>query len=110
MSKTKKAAKTAKRTKAPKQAAKPKAERKPAADKPKRVSALDGAAEVLRRAGKPMRSQEMIAAMAEQGLWTSPKGKTPHATLYAAMLREINAKGGEARFKKVERGLFEFAG
>ncbi len=83
---------------------------KTAADKPKRLSALDAAAQVLQKAGKPMRSQEMIAAMAEQGLWTSPAGKTPHATLYAAMLREINDKGTGARFKKVDRGQFEFNG
>jgi len=51
----------------------------------------------------------MIAAMAEQGLWTSPAGKTPHATLYAAILREIGAKGGKARFRKTDRGLFEYA-
>ena len=76
--------------------------------KEKRVSALDAAAEVLKKAGKPMRSQEMIAAMAEQGLWKSPAGKTPHATLYAAMLREINDKGKDARFKKVDRGQFAF--
>ncbi len=78
--------------------------------KPKRVSALDAAAQVLAKAEKPMRAQELIAAMAEQGLWTSPAGKTPHATLYAAMLREIAAKGKAARFVKVERGLFKFNG
>ncbi len=108
----KSATKTTKAPKAAKQpkAAKPKAA-KPAGDaKPKRVSALDAAAEVLRKAGKPMRSQEMIAAMAEQGLWSSPAGKTPHATLYAAILREIGDKGGEARFRKADRGLFEYAG
>jgi len=104
--KTTKAPKVAK----PPKAAKPKAA-KPAGDaKPKRASALDAAAEVLKKAGKPMRSQEMIAAMAEQGLWTSPAGKTPHATLYAAILREIGDKGGEARFRKTDRGLFEYAG
>lgn len=80
------------------------------ARQPKRTSALHAAAEVLRKSGKPMRSQELITAMAEQGLWTSPNGKTPHATLYAAMTREITAKGKEARFRKTERGLFEFAG
>ena len=74
--------------------------------KPKRLSALDAAAQVLANAGKPMRAQELIAAMAEQGLWKSPAGKTPHATLYAAMLREISAKGAAARFRKVDRGLF----
>jgi hypothetical protein len=76
--------------------------------KPKRVSALDAAAQVLKVAGKPMRAQELIAAMAEQGLWKTPGGKTPHATLYAAMLREITAKGKNARFAKVERGQFAF--
>ena len=84
---------------------------KPAADaKPKRLSALDAAAAVLKKAGAPMRSQDMITAMAEQGLWTSPNGKTPHATLYAAILREIGAKAKDARFRKTDRGLFEYAG
>ncbi|MBW7905291.1 MAG: winged helix-turn-helix domain-containing protein [Phycisphaerae bacterium] len=78
--------------------------------KPKRVSALDAAAQVLQASGQAMRSGEMIAAMAEQGLWSSPNGKTPEATLYAAILREITAKGPQARFRKVERGKFEYAG
>ncbi|MBK8915030.1 MAG: winged helix-turn-helix domain-containing protein [Phycisphaerales bacterium] len=92
-------------------ATKPTAERRPTGvAKPKRVSAPDAAAEVLRKAGKPMRSQEMIAAMAEQGLWSSPNGRTPAATLYSALLREIQHRAGEARFKKSDRGLFEYAG
>lgn len=78
--------------------------------KPKRTSALDAAAQVLAKSAKPMRAKDLIAAMAEQGLWSSPAGKTPHATLYAAMMREIGAKGDEARFKKADRGLFEFNG
>ncbi|MFO0839617.1 MAG: winged helix-turn-helix domain-containing protein [Phycisphaerae bacterium] len=83
---------------------------KAASAKPKRVSALDAAAQVLKASGQAMRSGEMIAAMAEQGLWSSPNGKTPEATLYAAILREINAKGKDARFRKTERGKFEYAG
>ena len=98
----KSATKTAKSTK-------PKAEKKAAA-KPKRISALDAAATVLKANGGPMRSGEMITAMADQGLWSSPNGKTPHATLYAAILREMGAKGKEARFRKTERGKFEFNG
>ena len=39
----------------------------------------------------PMRAKEMIAAMEAKGLWTSPGGKTPEATLYAAIIREIAA-------------------
>jgi hypothetical protein len=76
--------------------------------KPTRVSAIDAAAQVLKTTGKPMRAQELITAMAEQKLWTSPGGKTPHATLYAAILREINTKGTAARFTKIERGQFAF--
>ncbi len=74
--------------------------------KPKRVSALDAAAQVLANAQNPMRAQELITAMAERGLWKSPAGKTPASTLYAAVSREIAAKGDAARFKKVDRGLF----
>jgi hypothetical protein len=48
----------------------------------------------------------MIEQMAAKGLWTSPGGATPHATLYSAILREIQVKGNEARFKKTERGHF----
>ena len=78
--------------------------------KPKRVSALDAAVQVLAKTGRPMRAQELIAAMAEQGLWSSPAGKTPAATLYAAMLREARDKGDASRFRKVGPGQFEFAG
>lgn len=76
---------------------------------PKRLSALDAAAQVLAAAGRPMRARELVAAMAEQGLWTSPNGKTPEATLYAAILREIATKGDASRFHKVERGQFQVA-
>ena len=86
--------------------------RKPAAEsKPKRISALDAAAEVLKAEGKPMRAKDLIEAMAARGLWSSPNGKTPEATLYAAMLREITKaveSGTVSRFRKADRGLFEF--
>jgi hypothetical protein len=75
----------------------------------KKLSALDAAAKVLGETGQPMTSQEMIAAMAEKGYWTSPGGKTPHATLYAAIAREVNIKGKDARFKKTDRGKFALA-
>ena len=39
-----------------------------------------------------------------------PAGKTPEASLYAAIIREIAAKKKEARFKKTERGTFEHSG
>ncbi|MGD9719897.1 MAG: HTH domain-containing protein [Pirellulales bacterium] len=79
---------------------------KAASDKPKKLSALDAAAQVLAASKEPMNAKEMIDAMAAKGLWTSPGGKTPHATLYSAILREIATKGKEARFKKTDRGHF----
>lgn len=82
----------------------------PREPKPKRVSALDAAATVLQKAGAPMRATELVVAMAEQGLWSSPGGKTPHATLYAAIIREIGVKKAESRFRKIERGQFAFNG
>ena len=84
----------------------PKVAKAPKEAKPKRVSALDAAAQVLAKSEVPMRAKELIAAMEKQGLWSSPGGKTPHATLYAAMIREIAALGDKARFKKRERGVF----
>jgi hypothetical protein len=76
-------------------------------DRPeKKLSALDAAAKVLARAGQAMTCPELIAAMAAKGYWSSPGGKTPHATVYAAILREIQTKGTAARFAKTERGKF----
>jgi hypothetical protein len=91
--------------KAPKAA---KAAKAPA--KPKKLSALDAAAKVLGENGSPMNCQEMIEAMAKKGYWTSPGGKTPHATLYSSILRELKAKAKDARFTKTKRGKFALAG
>lgn len=80
---------------------------KPAKEpKTKKVSGLDAAAMVLAKSAKPLGAKEMVEQAEAKGLWTSPGGKTPAATVYAAIIREIAAKGKDARFKKVERGLF----
>ena len=75
----------------------------------KKTSAIDAAVRMLEEAGQPMNCQEMIDAMAAKKYWTSPGGVTPAATLYSAILREITAKGKEARFVKTERGKFGLA-
>ena len=86
---------------------KPKRQRKPpAGPQDKKLSALDAAFKVLGETAQPMTCQEMIEQMAARGYWVSPKGRTPAATLYSAVLREIAAKGKEARFVKTERGKF----
>jgi hypothetical protein len=82
----------------------PARERKP--KDPGKLSAIDAAAKVLAETGQPMTCKELIAAMADKQLWTSPGGKTPDATLYSAILREITTKGDAARFVKTDRGKF----
>jgi len=64
---------------------------------------------VLEETKHAMTCPEMIEAMAAKGYWTSPGGKTPAATLYSAILRELKAKGKDSRFKKTERGKFKRA-
>src|SRR5512146_1674806 len=60
----------------------------PKSEKAKKISGLDAAAQVLKEAGQPMRCKDMIETMLAKGLWTTG-GKTPAATLYSAILREI---------------------
>lgn len=76
----------------------------------KKLSQIDAAVAVLGKAKEPMNCKAMVEAMAKQKLWQSPGGATPHATLYASILREINAKGRDARFKKTDRGHFTLTG
>jgi hypothetical protein len=88
----------------------PRAKKAKPGAKPKKMSALDAAARVLEDAGEPMNAKQMIEAMAGKGYWTSPGGKTPHATLYAAICREIGTKKDAARFRKTAAGLFAAKG
>lgn len=82
-----------------------------ATPRPSRLSALDAAAQVLTalpkaeaRAG--LTAADLIERMSSAKLWTSPGGKTPAATLYAAMTREITTKGDASRFVRPGPGRF----
>jgi len=91
-------------------ASKPKSARanvaRPAPKDPK-PSAVKASLIVLADApAEGMTTRELVTAMAERKLWTSPGGKTPEATLYASIVREIARKGEASRFKKVARGRF----
>ena len=88
---------------------------KPAAKKTtpkteKKMSALEAAAKVLTESKEPMRTKDLVDAMSAKGYWSSPGGKTPSATLFSAIMREINTKGDESRFQKMDRGLFTING
>ena len=71
----------------------------------KKPSGLDAAARVLAESKEPMGVKEIVEVAFAKGYWKSD-GKTPHATVYSAIIREIAAKGKESRFKKVDRGRF----
>jgi len=74
----------------------------------RRTSGLDAAAQVLAEAGEAMSCKETVDRMLAKKLWQT-KGKTPAATIYAAIIREIATKGSDARFRKVDRGKFALA-
>ena len=84
----------------------PKEKVKKAAKADGTMSGLDAAAKVLADAKEPLNSRTIVERAIATGLWKS-EGKTPHATMFAAMLREIKKKGSESRFKKSSRGKFE---
>jgi len=88
-----------------------KKKRQPKGDKPakqRKPSGLDAAAQVLAEAGEPMGCKEMVERMLAKGLWQTG-GRTPSATIYAAIIREIATKGDASRFRKVDRGKFALA-
>jgi hypothetical protein len=73
------------------------------------LSLIDAAVQVLAKSKEPLNTTAMVEQVTTAGLWTPGAGKTPHATLYSAILREIKLKGDAARFVKVERGQFTLA-
>lgn len=72
------------------------------------LSGLDAAAKVLEEAGEALSCKAIVERAFAAGYWQSD-GKTPHATVYSAILREIQKKGDAARFRKTERGRFALA-
>ena len=69
----------------------------------KKLSQIKAAIQILGKSKEPMNCIAIVEAMQVQGLWSTPGGATPDATLYASILREINVKGKDARFKAIGR-------
>ena len=79
----------------------------PGAKGAKAMSLVDAAVSILsQESGDPMGCKDLVAEAVNQNLWAPRTGKTPASTLYAAILREIAAKGDKSRFVKTERGRF----
>ena len=75
---------------------------------PKKMSILDAAAQVLAEAGAAMNTATMVKAMLTKRIWATT-GKTPAATLHAAVSREVAGKRDKSRFRKAGRGMFTLA-
>jgi len=92
--------------KAPAKKAAPKKAKAPKKDAaPKKLSGLDAALKVLGESKEPLGAKEIAERMLAKGYWQT-KGKTPAATLYSAIFREIRDKGKDARFSKAGKGKF----
>jgi hypothetical protein len=63
---------------------------------------------VLEEADELLRCKEIAKHALEAGYWQSD-GKTPHATIYSAIRRDVQKKGDESHSRKVRRGLFDLA-
>jgi hypothetical protein len=87
-----------------------KREPKPRKKEGGKMSGLDAAARVLAESKEPMRVADIVERAKTKGYWESKAGKTPEATVYAAIIREIRDKGANARFVKKDRGLFASSG
>ena len=69
---------------------------------------LSAAVKVLQEANEPLDCKNIVNLMLGKGYWKT-NGKTPEATIYSAIAREIKAKGDNSRFRKTERGKFMLA-
>jgi hypothetical protein len=74
--------------------------------KPKRISGLTAALMVLADADAELPVKTIVQLAADKGWWKSDAA-TPHATVYAAIIREIATKGKASRFERgAKRGTF----
>lgn len=70
-----------------------------------RKSLVAAAICVLAESPEAMNAKAIVAEATAKGWYTQGTGKTPHATLYSAMLRD--AREPDARFRKSARGTWE---
>lgn len=76
-----------------------------AVKEPRKPGLVSHAYEVLLKSKEPMRCSALVEAAKKNG-WGAGSGKTPHASLAAAIYAEIEKKGRKARFKKVSAGHY----
>lgn len=60
---------------------------------------------ILKEVGKPLHSKEITKIAIERG-WLKTAGKTPHATMNAQLVVDINSKKERSRFRKAGKSMF----
>ncbi|HUW35554.1 MAG TPA: winged helix-turn-helix domain-containing protein [Planctomycetota bacterium] len=76
--------------------------------KEKKMGLVSATIQILKDgANAPMNVREMVEQVTAKGLWSPARGgKTPAASLYASIFREIKQKGEASRFTQTDRGKF----
>lgn len=70
-----------------------------------RLSFIEAAYQILKREGKPLSAEQITSiALAENLIYT--RGQTPSLTMSAGIYVDIDRKGENSRFVKVDRGKF----
>ena len=69
------------------------------------LRSLDAAALLLAAYPHPLGAKQLVACMAARRLWIT-HGRSPQATVAAAICYDIDRKGASSRFAKVGPGLF----
>lgn len=64
------------------------------------MTIIEAAEKVLLEVGHPMHSMEIVQYATKRG-WITPKGKTPHHSLQAAIYKHIRSHGRASLFVKV---------
>ncbi len=72
------------------------------------VTAADAAYQVLKEAGKPLHSREIVHRILTAGLWTTT-GKTPWATVSKDIQVDIKRNGAHSRFRQTAPAKFTVA-
>lgn len=91
--------------KATKTASEPKSESSKGEKSKGQMSGINAAYVVLKEFGEAMNIRQIMEQINERGLANLP-GKTPSATVSAAIQRDIKTKGEASRFVKTDKGMF----
>ena len=66
---------------------------------------LDAVETVLKEASTPLHYEAITKQILEKGLWTA-QGKTPEATVNAALAVDIKTNRKDSRFQRTDKGMF----